>query len=331
MADTRRTDGRAVRWGIVGTANIARAQFLPALGAVGGRAVRVASRSRTAAERFASAHGVEEGAQGYEAVTDATDLDAVYIALPNSMHGEWTNRAIDTGKAVLCEKPLCADVEETRAVIAHAAERRGLLWEAFAFPFHGQLARLRAVIESGDVGPVREIVSAFHFRVSQKTNIRLSRALGGGALADVGCYPIRLAQEILPGGTRPPVAVAGVETMGEEVETDAAVVVDFGPSKLTFSCGFERAYDTFTRVLGETGHVHLTNPYHPGPDDTMAVRRADGVVSVEPATSDEHSFMAMVGHIGAVVRGETAPEHLATETSVGTAELLAMTSAACRR
>lgn len=320
-----------MRWGIVGSANIARVQFLPALARIGDRAVRVASRTAHTAQEFAKAYGVDEGVAGYDAVTDAGDLDAVYIALPNSMHGEWTTRALEAGKAVLCEKPLCAEAKETMEVVAHATELNGLLWEAFAFPFHDQLTRLRTIVQSGGIGVVREIMSSYHFRIGKGNNIRLSRALGGGALADLGCYPLRLAQELLPGGAASPVAVAGFETMGEEVETGATVVMDFGLSTLTFSCGFHRSYDTFTRVIGETGFVHMTNPYHPEADDTMTVRRRDGATSVEPATSDEYSFMAMLKHIGEVVRGESSPKHLSSETSVRTAELLAAASDACRR
>src|SRR5579875_342381 len=103
MAELKRTP---VRWGIIGTGNIARAQFLPALRAAGGTAQVVGSREADRAADWASQHGVERGAAGYQTVVDASDVDAVYIALPNNQHAEWAIAALHAGKAVLCEKPL---------------------------------------------------------------------------------------------------------------------------------------------------------------------------------------------------------------------------------
>ena len=255
-----------IRWGIVGAANIARAQFLPALReAGGGRAVLVGSRDAQRAAAFAAEHGVERGVAGYEQIVESADVDAVYVALPNSLHAEWAGRALQAGKAVLCEKMLTPRPEQTAALLdLAAAAPGGLLWEAFVFPFQAQHQRVRELIADGAIGEVAEIVSAFHFQVSSPANIRLSGELGGGCLADVGCYPVRLAAELYGPAGATVVAGAAV-TGGGEVEVDAAGIVTWGAARrLMLTCGFRRSYDTFTRILGDQGQLHLTNPFHPG-------------------------------------------------------------------
>jgi len=186
-----------IRWGIVGTANIARGQFLPGLReAGGGRPAMVAGRDPARARAWAAENGVDLGVGGYDTVTDSPDIDAVYVAVPNSLHAEWTVRALRAGKAVLSEKPLCVGPAQTAEVLEAAREIDGaLLWEAFVFPFQDQHRRLTQLLEDGAIGQPAEIISVFHFRPTRPGDIRFSAALGGGALADVGCYPIRLAHE----------------------------------------------------------------------------------------------------------------------------------------
>jgi predicted dehydrogenase len=320
-----------VRWAILGAASIARGQFMPALRESGsGRARLIASRDLGRAEAFAAAEGVEEAASDYRAALESPEVDAVYIALPNSHHAEWTVAALEAGKAVLCEKPLCASVEDTRRVLEVARARAGaLLWEAFVFPFQMQHQRLVDLVDGGAIGELAEVSSAFHFRVTRPDDIRLSAALGGGALADVGCYPIRLAYELLGPGD----GDVGVETRwGREVEVDAAGFVSHRDGRrLVLTCGLERAYDTFTRILGDAGQLHLTNPFHPKPDDRLTLHRPGHDVLVERPTTDAHSFTAALRHIHAVVRGEEPPRHLAVDSALPVATTLAVLQQAARR
>jgi predicted dehydrogenase len=311
----------AVRWGIVGAANIAGAQFCPALReAGGGRALRVASRDRQRGDAFAAAHGVEESAVGYAAVVEADDIDAVYVALPNSHHAEWTIRALEAGKAILCEKPLAVGVEETTRVVARADELGGLLWEAFVFPFQAQHLRLVQLLADGAIGAVRQIDSAFHFDLTRTEDIRLSSELGGGALADVGCYPVRLAHELIgAGGHRD---VTGVGSGNGAVDTEAVGIVAYDSGRLVLSCGFHRRTDTFSRVLGTLGQIQLTNPFHPRPTDTLRLLLPGDDPIEERPTTDHRSFAAALRHIHGVVRGEWAAEHLASDSAPATAATL---------
>jgi len=317
-----------IRWGIVGTANIARAQFLPGLReAGGGRAVLVASRDRARADAYATANGVDQGIEGYERLVESPDVDAVYVALPNSLHAEPTIRALRAGKAVLCEKPLSVGSAQTKAVLDAAATAAAPLWEAFVFPFQAQHQRLVRLLGDGAIGDPAELYSAFHFLLSNPANIRLDAALGGGALADVGCYPIRLALELFGAGGAG--GAAGAEAKACEgqtehgVDTDAAGLVTFGADRrLLLTCGFKRGYDTFTSVLGAAGQIRLTNPFHPGRDDTLTISRPNADPVVERPTVDERSFTAAIRHIHAVLRGDAGPEHTAADYALPAARVL---------
>jgi predicted dehydrogenase len=319
-----------VRWGIVGPANIARGQFLPALReAGGGRAAVVASRDLDRAQAFAAENGVDRGVADYAAAVESPDVDAVYVALPNSLHAEWTIRALQAGKAVLAEKPLCVGAGQTAAVLDAAAAVPGaLLWEAFVFPFQAQHQRLVQLLADGAIGDLTEIVSAFHFHLARPSgNIRLSAALGGGALADVGCYPIRLGHELF-GPQRDQVATGSAVVDGE-VEVDAAAIVASGARRLVLTCGFRRSPDTFTRVLGDQGQLHLANPFHPRTADPLTLLRPGADPVTEYPTTDQRSFTAALRHIHAVLRGESAPAHTAAESALATARTLEAVQAAC--
>lgn len=312
-----------VRWGIVGTANIARSAFLPAVRAAGGVAAAVAGRDRERTSGYAAEHGIGRPVEGYQALIEDPDVDALYIALPNSLHAQWTIAALRAGKPVLCEKPLCGVLADTERVLAVAKETGTLLWEAFVFPFGEQMDRLRTLTGDGAIGELREIQSDFHFLVRRAENIRLSAQLQGGALLDVGCYPVRLGQEFFGEHESAWAARAmGGQDDGVDVETWGSLGYG-GGRRLLLSCGMLRNYDTFSRLLGTAGQIHLTNPFHPGRGDEVRLFDASGAQTQTWVIGhDEPSFTAAIRHIQAVLRGEQEPRLLAVETSLATAKAL---------
>jgi len=311
---------RPVRWGIMGTANIARGQFLPALGPAGGAAEAVASRDAGTAERYAAANGIARAITGYQALIDDPDVDALYIALPNSLHAEWTIAALQAGKPVLCEKPLTGSLPDTQRVLDVARQTGTLLWEAFVFPFHDQMARVRATLAGGAIGELREIHSDFYFRVTRPDNIRLFADLQGGALNDVGCYPIRLAFELF--GRVHEQAWASCVPGGDGVDLESVAVLGYGDGRsLVLSCGMNRSYDTFTRLLGSDGEIRLSNPFHPSSRDRLEVL-GHQVESAAAAPLGEPSFTACIRHIHAVLAGREEPRQLAVGTALPTAQAL---------
>ena len=249
------------------------------------------------------------------------DIDALYIPLPNALHAEWTIRALEAGKPTLCEKPLCGVLPDTERVLDATRRTGTLLWEAFAFPFHAQIEELKALVAGGAIGELMEIKSNFHFTVGNPANIRLSRDLQGGALNDVGCYPIRLAEELF--GPEHESVWARATWGGEDVDVDTWAVVNYPAGRrLVLSCGFGRSYDGFTTLEGTAGQIHVTNPFHPGPSDSYRVLPAREEPRSFPAAGDVKSFTPLTGHINAVLRGEEEPRGLAVDTALPTARTL---------
>ncbi len=314
------TGGAAVRWGILGTANIARAAFLPGLRASGAIAAAVAGRDRGRAERYAADNGVARAITGYQALIEAGDVDAIYNPLPNSLHAQWTIAALEAGKPVLCEKPLTGTIADTRRVLA-AAERTGTpLWEAFVFPFNTQMDQISSLLAGGAIGELREIQSDFHFPLTRPGDFRLSAAMEGGALRDVGCYPIRLAQEFF-GEHQSAAAVREPGGDGVDIETWGTLGYA-GGRRLLLSCGMRRAVDTFSRLLGTAGQIQASNVFHPTISDHVTLLPQRGEPVRFPRDTDEPSFTAAVRHINAVVAGEAKPRYLAVQTSLATARAL---------
>ena len=230
----------------------------------------MASRELRTAEQYAAEHGIARAVAGYQALIDDPGIDALYMPLPNSMHAEWVIAALRAGKPVLSEKPLCGNLADTERVLAVARETGTLLWEAFVFPFHAQMSRVRDAVGSGAIGELREIQSSFHFMVSRPTNIRLSAELEGGALNDVGCYPIRLAFDLFGeehqsclGGRRrgrPGVDVDSWGSLGYSGRPPADAVLRVSPQLRHVH-----------RLLGTAGEIRITNPFHPSARDQLQV------------------------------------------------------------
>jgi predicted dehydrogenase len=306
----------AIGWGILGTAHIAESAFLPALHAAGGgQALAVAGRDRKRTEAFSQSQGIERALTGYQSLLDTSEIHAVYIPLPNSLHAEWTVKALEAGKAVLCEKPLCGSLEQCRQVLAAARRAEKPLWEAFVFPYHRQQRRLLELVGSRAVGRLDEIHSEFFFNLTKRENIRLSSELGGGALNDVGCYPLRFAQLIFEASPVRGTALAHWTHGG--VDREARGVVDYGVRRLVFACGMTRDSGTFTRIIGDEGEIRVSNPFHPRADDTIEIR-AKGKESVERLGVAEPTFAEAIRHIHAVLREAAEPEFTALDDSWGT-------------
>ena len=326
------TVNASVRWGIVGTANIARSLFLPSLREAGGDPAAVAARDEDRAVQWAADNGIGRPITGYQEMIEDPTLDALYIPLPNALHGEWTIRALLAGKPVLCEKPLTGSVAQTERVLAVARDTGTPLWEAFAFPFHDQMARLRGILADEAIGELREIQSDFHFRMSDpETNIRMSTELAGGALLDVGCYPVRLARDLF--GAEHEAAWAQSKREAGGVDRVTWGVLNFpGGRHLYLSSGFARANDTFARLLGTEGQIHITNPFHPRAWDTFAVwRGGSDPVTHQGSGPNRESFTPLIQHIQAVIRGEEEPRLLAVDTALGSARALQDLAAASQR
>jgi predicted dehydrogenase len=319
----------AIRWGILGTANIAKAVFLPGMRHAGGVAEVVASRDLSRAQQYAAEHGIARAVGSYQDLITDPDIDVLYIPLPNSMHAEWVIAALQAGRPVLSEKPLCGNLADTERVLTVARDTGTLLWEAFVFPFHAQMTKITEAVHSGVIGELREIQSDFHFTVRRPENIRFSAELEGGALNDVGCYPIRLAFELF--GAEHESAWADAVWGGQGVDVDSWGSLGYsGGRRLMLSCGLRRSYDAFTRLLGTAGEVRISNPFHPSADDTFQVV-ARGCDATPVQAADEPSFAPAIRHIQDVLVGAERPRLLAVDTAMPVARALEDLQACLRR
>ena len=221
-----------IGWGILGAAGIARKRVLPAIAASNnGRLVAMASRSPERAREILASYPGAEVCDSYEALLARRDVDAVYNPLPNSLHKEWTLRAFEAGKHVLCEKPLAVNAREAEDMAAASVASGKHLMEAFMYRFHPAMREFVASLKD----PMN-VNSTFGFTVKGEDDIRLRAALGGGSLLDVGCYTVSVARWILG----EPVVVRAVARMERGVDMTVGALLEFpGDATASMWCSLE--------------------------------------------------------------------------------------------
>jgi predicted dehydrogenase len=253
-----------MRWGILSTANIARAAVIPAIRASRNGDVRaVASRNRERAYAFASDLGIPQSYGSYEALLEAEDVDAVYIGLPNSLHCEWTVKAAEAGKHVLCEKPLGATAAECDQMDRAARKNGVVLMEAFMYRFHPRTERVSKLIRDGAIGQLRAIQSTFTFRLRRSDDIRLQKDLAGGALMDVGCYCVNVSRTL---AAAEPVEVQAFASWAESgVDSQMAGTLRFESGLLAqFDCALTLERRESYQAVGPEGHLAVSAAFLPG-------------------------------------------------------------------
>jgi predicted dehydrogenase len=276
--------GEPVRWGVLGCASIAVNKVVPAMmRARHCEVVAIASRDGERAEATAKALGLRRHHPSYEALLADDEVEAVYIPLPNHLHAEWTRRAAQAGKHVLCEKPLAMDVAEAQSMVDACAEAGVLMMEAFMYRLHPMWQRVRELVDEGNIGELRAIQAFFSYHNVDPANIRNIAEYGGGALMDIGCYPINVARWMF--GAEPAVAGAVIDrdpTFGTDVLTSA--VLDFGGGRqATFTCGTQVEPDQRVHLIGTAGRLLVEIPFNIPPDrPTRIVRTAGGDPPVAP-------------------------------------------------
>jgi xylose dehydrogenase (NAD/NADP) len=276
---------RTLRWGLLGTARINRA-VIPALRASArNQLVAVASRSLDAASAYAREWGIERALGSYDALLSDPGIDVVYVPLPNGLHAEWTVRAARAGKHVLCEKPLAITVAEVDAIAAAARESSVAVAEAFMYRHHPQTSRVRDLVASGTLGRVRLVRGSFSFTLTRPHDVRLDPAQGGGALWDVGCYPLSFARYVLG---KEPLEVTGWQHTGPSgVDLTFAAQLRFPDDVLAqFDCSFETPFRTSMEVVGEKASLVVTQPFKPGADARLVLNRGEETETIPTPLAD---------------------------------------------
>jgi predicted dehydrogenase len=269
--------------------------------------VGAASRDAERAEAYAAEHGLKRWWESYHALLADPDVDAVYVALPNSLHVEWSIRALEAGKHVLCEKPMGRDA----GAVARAfdfAERTGLvLMEAFMYRHHPQIKRARELLEEGAVGELRLVRAAFCSTLGRSDDVRWSPELGGGALLDVGCYCVS-GLRLLAGE---PESVFGERTLtARGVDVRFAGTLRFPGGVLGhFSCGMDMAPSQELEAVGSEGALHVSHPFTADVEG-VEVRRGLTFAELEvEQVTVEHAnrYRLQLENFARAVRGEEPP------------------------
>ncbi len=292
----------AVSWGIMSTARINLKFLAGARQAQDVEIVAVGSRDRARGEQFAREHGIERVHAGYERLLEDPDIEVVYIPLPNSLHIEWTTRALQAGKHVLCEKPLSRRAQEVSEAFDLAERVDRLLMEGFMYRHNPQTARLCELIREGAVGRLRMISSTFSFATADAGDVRLSTALDGGALMDVGCYCVS-ASRLLAGE---PERVSAEQALGAEgVDVAFTATMRFPNEVLAhFDAGLALDVRDRLEVVGEEGSLILEDPWHcRSPMIELHHGSATQTISIEQIDS----YRLEAENMSAAIRGRESP------------------------
>jgi D-xylose 1-dehydrogenase (NADP+, D-xylono-1,5-lactone-forming) len=255
---------KRLRWGILGTGNIAR-QFAADVVSSARRSelTAVGSRTSDAARAFAQTFKVPAAHAGYDALLADATVDAIYLTLPNSMHHEWTLKSLAAGKHVLCEKPFAINEAHSREMFDAAERAERVLMEAFMYRSHPQTLGVLEAIGRGEIGRVQLIRASFCYRTTRiDGNVRFSADLAGGALMDVGCYCINLAR-VVAGAE--PISIFAAATLHERgVDVNTAGTLQFpGGILASFACGMNIQTDNAAYICGDEGFITIPWPWKP--------------------------------------------------------------------
>jgi predicted dehydrogenase len=271
-----------LRIGVLGAARITRIALLRPARALPDVSVdAIAARDEQRASAFASKHGIAKVHGTYDDLLADPDLDAVYLPLPAALHGQWTIAALNAGKHVLVEKPFTANGDEAQAV-ADAAGGTGLVvMEAFHTLTHPVVGQLRGIVQDGELGALQRATATFCVPIPPGGDIRWNEALGGGALMDVGCYPVRMLQALF--GYDATVTSATATTRDG---VDASMVAtlafpDLPSATVTASMWSRHVFGARVEIVGDGGTMRAQWPYHPQVGGRIRLRSAAGTRTVD--------------------------------------------------
>jgi predicted dehydrogenase len=296
-----------VRWGILGPGRIAP-RLVRAVGRCPrGELLAVASRAAARAEAFAASHGIPRAYGSYEDLVADPDVDVVYVSLPNHLHAEWTIRALDRGKHVLCEKPLALAPMDVDAIAGAAARSGRICVEAFMYLHHPQILRALELVRGGAVGTLRLVDASFSFPLTYPDDPRIDPSMGGGSLWDVGCYPVSLARRIAGEEADLVAAFARFDERG--VDRTFIGQLHFANGLLAqFDCGFAAPDRERVEVVGSDATLVLDAPFLPapdGPEPTLTMWRRRVAAPIEVESVDQ--YHAEVEDLTAAILDGTAP------------------------
>ncbi len=254
-----------LNWGLLSTARINRALIPPLMKSARNQLTTVASRDAERAKKYARENQIPRSFGSYEALLEDPEIDVIYNPLPNHLHAEWTIKAAQAGKHVLCEKPIGLTVDEVDAMAQAAQDNRVVIAEAFMYRHHPQTKKVLEMVRSGEIGDLVTLRGSFTFPIDSEhqDDIRLVPEFGGGSIWDVGCYPISFFRALT--GSAP------IEVFGWQRASERGVDLTFlGQMRYAeqilgqFESSFELPQETFIEIRGSKGNIFIPSPFKPG-------------------------------------------------------------------
>ncbi len=264
-----------IRWGILGTGRINRALINPIKSSNKSVLNAVASRSLDRAERYAQEWQIPGYYGSYEQLLDDPNIDVIYNSLPNALHAEWSLKALQHGKHVLCEKPFTTNNKELLVIMDYAHKSQLHICEAFMYRHHPQTLLVKELISQAEIGEIQFMRGTFSFTLNRPADPRLDPTLGGGSLWDVGCYPISFARFLA--GEEPSEAY-GQQLLGPTgIDLFFAGQLTFPGSIITqVDCSFASPYRQYFEITGETGRIKIPEPFKPGKHSSIHIENEAG-------------------------------------------------------
>ena len=310
-----------LRWGLLSTARITKALLDPLRTSKRNQVLAVASRTQDKADEYARKHKVKRAYGSYADLLADPDIDVIYNALPNHLHAEWTIKAVQAGKHVLCEKPLALTLAEVDAMSAAVEKYGKVVAEAFMYRSHAQTLKVRELVTDGKLGKVRLVRGSYTYPGTDPDNYRWKPEMGGGGLWDVGCYPLSYIRFVL--GAEP------LEVFGWQV-TGPTGVDEIFTAQLRFpedvfaqiDCSVKIPLHVFMEIVGDEATLIIPNPYNPGVKETLYLTRGGKTETI--AVKGTEPFCGEVEDMADAVLLGQPPRVSLADSRANTAVILAL-------
>ena len=314
-----------LRWGLLSTARINKALIPPLQVSNRNKLLAVASRSQAKADGYAREQKIKRAYGSYEALLADPEIDVIYNPLPNHLHTEWSIKAVEAGKHVLCEKPLALSLADVDAMTAAAGRTGKIIAEAFAYRAHPYMLKVKEIIDGGKLGKIKIVHGSFTFVMTNQEDIRWDPAMGGGGLWDIGCYPLSFTRTVL--GTEP------LEVFGWQVTSPSGVDEVFAgqlrfPGDIYFQldCSFKIPFHVYMEIVGDEGTLTIPRPFNDMAKKELYLTR-DGKTSTIVVKGPDPYLAEVENFADAILLGKQPATSLA-DSRLNTAAILALLESA---
>ncbi len=284
-----------LRWGVLSTARIGREKVIPALQkSTHNQVLAICSRDEQSARTVADSLGIERAYGSYDELLADPDIDAIYNPLPNHLHVDWSIKALQAGKHVLCEKPLGLNTADAqRLVDAANAHPQLKVMEAFMYRFHPQWQLAKQLVDEGRIGKLYAVHSHFSYNNREPSNIRNKVDMGGGALLDIGCYSISLSRWLF--NEEPQQVLGQITPMpGEEVDCLTSSIMEFSAGSASFTSATKIEPIQYAEAIGDEGSLYIERPfYNDSSEPVQRVRITRNRVQEIIEVPDNNHYSAM--------------------------------------